>query len=95
MDGRGLSLSKTSSKAPLTSHLPRRNGNFHFGNLQVEISVNFHGNVHLHKWNTIETMENYGEIYGNFHRPLWKFPFLTRNLETLKPFVWGVKIRVT
>jgi hypothetical protein len=28
-----------------------------------------HGNSHLHKWNTIETLENY--------KKFWKFPFLT------------------
>jgi len=38
----------------------------------VDISVNFHGNVHLHRWNTIETYH-----HGNFS----KFPSSTLEMS--------------
>ena len=53
---------------------PLRNGNFHFGNLQVEISIEmstFINGIPLRLWRTME-------ISVNFHSPLWKFPFVTQ-----------------
>ena len=57
-----------------------RNGNFHFGNLQVEISIEmstFINGIPLRLWRTME-------ISGNFHRPLWKFPFLRSQVSGLR-----------
>ena len=54
-----------------------RNGNFHFWNLQVEISTCINGIIPLRVWRTME-------ISGNFHSSLWKFPFLRSQVSGLR-----------